>query len=462
MSAEQYTRGLAEYLGSAAKDPTLPPEVRAKAKQLLLDTLGSLIAGVQMPSGQVAARALGGFAGPGRSSIAGRADRVDPVSAAFVNGIQAHSDELDDSHFASLTHPGAVTVPSALSLAEHAGATGSQLLAAIVAGYDVQCRVALALDPRALMRRGFMPLSVCAAFGATAASSVILGLGAEDAEQALGLAGLQAAGLWACANEGTHMAKAIASGAPVRNGVTTALMVAAGYAGPTAIFEGADGVLGAFSDSSDATKLVAELGERFEIMLTSIKKHTCGGPIRGAVDGLFELMDEHRLVADDIENVTVHIARTACYIVDNRPDPAICLQYVVAVAAIDRVVNVRQVHSPERIFGEDVRLMQQRVTLLPDDEYEALWPQKRPTRIEVRTHAGQTYRTVVEEAVGSHKRPMTDQEISDKFRIATQGVISADVADSLIQLVADFESAEHVQQLGELLRTASSGAREST
>jgi 2-methylcitrate dehydratase PrpD len=452
----KYTGVLAEYVSSVAGAP-LRDDVRAKGKQLILDTLGSMIAGGHMPSGQVGASALGPFAGSGRSSIAGRADTVDPISAAFINGIKAHSDELDDSHFATLTHPAAVAVPTALALAEHVGASGRDVLTAIAAGYDTQCRVALALDPRALMSRGFMPLSVCASFGAAATGAVMLRLGADRVEQALGLAGLQACGLWACANEGTHMAKAIASGAPVRNGITCALLVSAGFAGPPAIFEGPDGVLGAFSDSSDPVPLVTELGERFEILLTSIKMHTCGGPIRGAVDGLFELMDAHGLVADDIENVTVHIARTACYIVDNRPDPAICLQYVVAVAAIDRVVNVRQVHSPERLEADDVRLMQERVTLLPDDEYEKVWPQERPTRIEIRTRDGRTFRTVVEEAIGSHKRPMTDAQVRDTFRVATSDVIDPEMAESIIAVIADFESADDVRRVGELLRATAGG-----
>jgi 2-methylcitrate dehydratase PrpD len=458
MSEAQYTRVLAQYLAGAADSP-LREDVQTKGRQLILDTLGSMIAGSHMPSGQVGSRALGRFAGPGTSSIAGRTDTVDPVSAAFINGIQAHSDELDDSHFATLTHPAAVTVPTALALAEHTGASGRAVLTAVAAGYDAQCRVALALDPRALMRRGFMPLSVCASFGAAASGAVMLRLDTDGVEQALGLAGLQACGLWACANEGTHMAKAIASGAPVRNGVTCALLVSAGFAGPPAIFEGPDGVLKAFSDSSDPEPLTDALGERFEILLTSIKKHTCGGPIRGAVDGLFELMDAHALDAEDLENVTVHIARTACYIVDNRPDPAICLQYVVAVAAIDRVVNVRQVHSPDRVEADDVRLMQQRVTLIPDDEYEKVWPHQRPTRISIRTRDGRTFQTVVTDAIGSHKRPMTDDQVREKFRVATGDVIAPEIAESIVDVVAGFDSAEDVRRLGELLRAtaASSG-----
>jgi 2-methylcitrate dehydratase PrpD len=126
----------------------------------------------------------------------------------------------------------------------------------------------------------------------------------------------------------------------------------------------------------------------------------------------------------------------------------------VAVAALDGVVNVRQVHSPDRIHGEDVRLMRQRVELLPDDEYEAVWPRERPTRIRISTYSGETYETVVHDAIGSYRRPMTDNEIHEKFATATGDVIGDGEIAELLSVMSDFETVEHVTALGRLLRAA--------
>jgi 2-methylcitrate dehydratase PrpD len=413
-TARTRTAELAAYVAGASFD-ALPATAVERAEQLILDTLGAMISGVHLPPAQGFRPFAAAHAGAGACTVFGSEVRADPVSAAFANAVAAHADETDDSHLASLTHPAAATVPAALALGEHRGADGATAIAAVVAGYDVQCRVSLALDPRDIMDRGFMPLAICAGFGAAASAAVMLGLDEDQTAAALGLAGLQAGGLWACAEDSTHLAKALMAGAPVRNGVTAALLAAQGCQGPPDIFEGRDGVLAAFSSRPSPGELTAELGERFEILRTSIKKHACGGPIRGAVDGVLEILATEGLVAADIDGVRVRIAPSACAIVDGRDDLAINLQHVVAVAAIDGVVGVVQTHSPARTRAADVQALRRRVALEPEPAFEPLWPAQRPTLIELRTTAGARHERRVEHPRGTPENPLTWDEVRAKF-----------------------------------------------
>jgi 2-methylcitrate dehydratase PrpD len=205
------------------------------------------------------------------------------------------------------------------------------------------------------------------------------------------------------------------AGAPVRNGITAALLAEAGCQGPPDIFEGRDGVLDAFSDRPAAGELTAELGDRLEILRTSIKKHACGGPIRGAVDGVLEILATEALSAGEIDHVRVRIAPSACAIVDGRDDIAINLQYIVAVAALDGVVGVAQTHDPDRIGAADVLALQDGVTRARAPVFEPRWPAQRPTLIELRTTAGAVHERRVDHPRGTPENPLTWDEVRAKF-----------------------------------------------
>jgi 2-methylcitrate dehydratase PrpD len=438
------TRDLAEYVaGAASIDP--PPEVIERARIVFLDTIGAIVLGTIQAPGRIARETLLGIAGHGRSHVIGAHQRTDVASAAFINAVQCHAHEVDDSHFASLTHPASTCLPVILAFAGRT-ITGRDALVSLIVGYDVQCRIAASLDPRVLHDQGFMPLALCGVFGSAAAAAASLRLSGAQTVDVFGLAGLQAAGLWACATDGTHMSKAFMSGFPARNGVVSALLVKGGFRGPQQILEGRDGILSAFGENSDLAPLSAGLGSAFEIMGTSIKRHACGGPIRGAVDALLEIMEAHAVRPEQISRITVELAVSACVIVDSRDDSTINLQHVMSVAALDGVVGVAQ-HSPERVAARDVRDMRAKIVLVRSNDFEKVWPTVRPARVTIELVGGSTHTAYVEHAVGSPANPLSWDRTYEKYLNTTRDVLVPTDARRLADRVMSMDTAEDLDAL---------------
>ena len=168
----------------------------AYARELLLDHLGCAARGGTVDTADAVARMLatvGADEGTALTAVVAKAP-LRPEWAVFANGVHAHSIELDDTHSASSLHPAVVTIPAALATAELEGASGEDLLTAIVAGYEVACRLGRALDPQVAYGKGFHPTAIVGPFAAAAATAKLLGLSAAELANAFGIAGSQAAG----------------------------------------------------------------------------------------------------------------------------------------------------------------------------------------------------------------------------------------------------------------------------
>ncbi|QJP13524.1 ATP-binding cassette domain-containing protein [Starkeya sp. ORNL1] len=438
------TRDLADYVADVGSlNP--PPEVMERARVVVLDTIGAIVLGTIQPAGRIARQTQLSLAGAGSSYVFGTEQRSDVASAAFINAVQCHAHEVDDSHFASLTHPASTCLPAILACADGT-MTAREALLALIAGYDVQCRVAASLDPRVLHDQGFMPLALCGVFGSAAVAAASLRLDGARTIDVLGLAGLQAAGTWACATDGTHMSKAFMSGFPARNGIVSALMARNGFRAPQQIFEGRDGMLSAFGKNSDPALLTKDLGSYFEIMGTSIKRHACGGPIRGAVDALLDIIKTHAVRPEQIARITVELAVSACVIVDSRDDSTINLQHVMSVAALDGVVGVAQ-HEPERVAAEDVRAMRGKVVLIRSEEFEKVWPTVRPARVTVTLADGVEHTSYVEHAVGSPANPLSWDQTYEKYSNTTKDVFTPADARRIADRVSSMETARDLDEL---------------
>ena len=189
------TTELATYC-SGLQLSDLPPEVVARTRLLVLDLVGNIVRGrhdaESTPALLAAASALGMVGGT--CSVFGDRTGYTAAGAAFLNGAFGHSLDFDDTHAAASLHPGAPVIPAALAAAEMMGASGADVLAGIVAGYEVILRVALALPAGDHYDRGFHPTATCGAFGAAAAAARVLNLDATGVENALGIALSQSAG----------------------------------------------------------------------------------------------------------------------------------------------------------------------------------------------------------------------------------------------------------------------------
>jgi 2-methylcitrate dehydratase PrpD len=252
------------------------------------------------------------------------------IEAALVNGMLAHSDETDDSHAPSHSHPGCAVVPAALAAGEQFGIPGQHFLRAVTLGYDVGPRVTRTLGGLPYqMETHRSAHSIAEDFGAAAAAGCAAGLNAAQMRWVLDYAAQQAAGIAAWERDTEHIEKSLVfAGMPARNGVTAALLIQLGGTGVEDIFSGTDNFLLAFAPKANPEGLVEKLGERYEITLTNIKKWTVGSPIQAPLDALEILMKKHPLAPAQVARVTVRVATSEANTVNNRDMPDICLQHM--------------------------------------------------------------------------------------------------------------------------------------
>jgi 2-methylcitrate dehydratase PrpD len=289
----------------------LPDEVVARAKLLVLDLAGSIVrGGAEADSTPSVRRALSalGLAGQGPATVLGDARGYAPPVAALLNGTFGHSLDFDDTHADSSLHPSAPVVPAAFAAGEMVGATGAQVLAAIIAGYEVCCRLGLALDPTRHYARGFHPTATAGVFGAAAAAGKLLGLDTERIAAAFGVAGSQAAGSLQFLVNGAWN-KRYQVGAAAMNGVIAAALAQQGFKGSSEPIEGKHGLLHGYTDDADQSKAVADLGTVYETMRVGLKPFPSCRYTHAALHGLLALRREMQLTVDDIESVTIGLHR---------------------------------------------------------------------------------------------------------------------------------------------------------
>ncbi|MBW1962074.1 MAG: MmgE/PrpD family protein, partial [Deltaproteobacteria bacterium] len=203
----------------------IPQEVVMRCKTVILDTLGVMIrASISKGASERILRFGSRFGRHGRSTLIGTNTKTDPITAALVNGTTAHDIiELDEVHGRANTHTAAVLVPAALAVTEDQAGSGKNLLSAVVLGFDIECRIGIALDNARVYGRAFHPTSIAGCFCAAVAAGHVLKLNKAQAQYALGLAGSQACGLIAWENESEHMSKSFQTGVAARNGVISPL-----------------------------------------------------------------------------------------------------------------------------------------------------------------------------------------------------------------------------------------------
>lgn len=454
------------------------PAVRDTARELLLDFLGVTLAGAaEEESARVAARyAIGqdmeanaeGSSGEASGSDAGGArlwafggERTSAELSAFAHATAGHSIEMDDVHNASSLHPGVVTIPAALAAAETRGASGDDLIGAIIAGYEVILRVGAAAGPGRIYERGFHPTAVCGAFSAAAASGKIMGLTAEQLVHAFGLAWNFAAGSTSFQSEGSW-AKRLQVGNAARSGVQAARLAKLGALGPAHVFED-DGFFHAYSGHCDASELNPSAGGEPRISEVSLKPFACCRYNHGPIDGLLELRRRHGIDADRVLRIKIGIASAGIGLV-GRPIDAkraprdgveaqFSLPYAAAIALIAGRAG-RAEHREPWLSDPRVRRLAQTVKVHADPEIDRRFPGKWPFAVRVEMDDGAVHEYEAEDCLGDPTRPLGREGVVDKFNALTEEIIKdaarARVADAVLTL----DSGMKVSDLLELIASA--------
>jgi 2-methylcitrate dehydratase PrpD len=443
---------LSTYI-SAAGTRALPAEVTEHAKYHLLDTLAAMISGSELLPGQAAQRYIRAHGEKGAATIAGSALTAAPVDAALANGVMAHSDETDDSHNASRSHPGCAVVPAALAVGEELGIDGVRLLRAVTLGYDIGTRVIMAMGGAAFSYGSSLSThSIAGTFGAAAAAASAASLDARQIRWALDYTAQQSSGIVAWRRDTDHIEKAfVFAGMPARNGVTSALLVQSGWNGVDDIFSGPDNFFLAYAPKAQPDRLVEKLGDRYEIAQTDIKKWTVGSPIQGPLDAIEAIRSKKPFEADQVQRVTVRLAPSVAAVVDDRDIPDICLQHMVAVMLLDKTVSFHAAHDKPRM--QDPATMRQRakVNLVRDEELAKFLP-VRVALVEIELADGVRLSERVSAVRGTPRNPMSRVEVIDKARDLIAPILGRETAERLIETVFAIEAVTDVRSLRPLLQ----------
>ena len=445
---------LSAYM-SEARDRALPEEVGEKAKHHILDTLAAMISGSELLPGLQAIKFARSYGGGKVATVAGSDVLCGPIEAALTNGMLAHSDETDDSHAPSQSHPGCAIVPAALAAGEKFGIDGRQFLRAVALGYDVGPRVTMTLGAEPYEHDSHRSThSIATNFGSAAAAGCAANLNAQQMRWLIDYAAQQSSGLANWAQDKDHIVKAFNfAGMGARNGVTAALVVQSGWTGVEDILSGADNFFLAYAPQADPSGLVDKLGERYEVARTDIKKWAAGMPVQAALDAIDNLRQRSPFEAAQVQQVTVRLANREMPIVDNRDMPDVCLQHMIAVMLIDKTLTFRSSHDRDRMRDPAVLRERAKVRLGPDEELERLMP-RRQAIVEVTLTDGSRLREHVDSVRGTAHNPMTREEVIAKARDLVTPVLGAEKGTGLIQQVLALETVKDVRELRPLLQRA--------
>ena len=444
---------LSDYM-SAAASRKLPDAVAEKTKQMILDTLAAMISGSQLPPGRFAIQFARAYGGARVATVAASNVVCGPIEAALANGLLAHSDETDDTHPLSQSHPGCSVVPAAWAAGEKFGIDGTRLMRAVALGYDIGPRFTAMLGKLQYMVASHRSThSLSGTFGSAAAAGCAAGLNAQQMRWLLSYTAQQASGLASWQRDTQHIEKAFDfGGMPARNGVTAALLVQAGGTAVDDILSGDDNFLLAFAPMHDPSMLIDKLGERYEITRTDVKKWTVGAPIQAPLDALDNLLKQNHFEPNDVQKIVVRVAADEAGIVDNRDIPDICLQHLMAVMLIDKTVSFKSAHDVARMKDPSVLKQRAKVLLVHDKDLEPLMP-KRVAVVQVTLGNGKTLSERVEAVRGTAANPMTRDEMISKARDLITPVLGAPKCQKLIDKVFALEEVKSIAEFRPLIQT---------
>jgi len=421
---ERITETLAAFCAAATPE-NLPPQTMEAARRFALDYAGVALRGSLEPSSRIAAQAAARLAPVGTegSTLIGYPGRTSPQYAALVNGVSLHGLELDDTHPQGGIHLGGTIFSAAFAMGERVGASGAEVLAAAVIGYEVAARLAMALPLAAHAGHGFHSTGTCGVFGAAATAARLLGLPAERFINALGIAGSQSAASLEYRTEGAWT-KRLHPGWAAHSGIVAAELAAAGFTGPHRIVEGRAGFLRSYSDAPDPLRVLAGLGADFQILRTAIKPHAACRHSQAAIDAIIALATEHDLTPEMVARIKVRIFKAALTSVaepperKRRPQSMVDAQFNIffasAGALMWRGVDVSS-YTPQTYASPALLALMDKVECVSDPELDRLFPKVWPAKVEIALNDGRQLERRVDHPLGDPENPLGWDALVAKF-----------------------------------------------
>lgn len=377
-----------------------------------------------------------------QAAILGRKERVDIANAAMINGISSHTFDFDDTHLKTIIHPAGPVASAVLALGEHIGASGREMIDALVLGIEVSCRVGNAVYPNHY-DRGWHITGSTGMLGSAAACSRLLKLDAARTQMALGIAASQPIGL---REQFGTMTKPFHPGGAAKAGLMAALMAKHGYTASKRALEAPRGLLQVFSDKTDWSEVTEKLGETWEIEINTYKPFACGIVIHPSIDGCVQLRNQHNLKPEDIKKVTIKVHSLVLELTGKKtPTDGLQAKFSVYHSCAAGIIFGRageHEYADEIVNRQDVVELRSKVEAIVDDSID-----EASSDVTIETNDGRTLHVFVEHAIGSVERPMTDEQLKAKFVDQSEPVIGKKRAEQAWTLSMQLASLTSVKDL---------------
>ncbi|MBN1849518.1 MAG: MmgE/PrpD family protein [Deltaproteobacteria bacterium] len=438
----------------------LPAETVEIAKKDILDTLGVAIAGSSELGGKELMTLVGDWGGKEESTIIMFGMKAPAPFAALVNGTTAHSLDYDDV-ILSTGHVGVSIIPAAFSIAERKGKVkGKDLIAAVVLGIDVECRLGEASKPLAL-GPGWLYTPLYGVFGAAGVAGKLLELDEDQMVNAFGIAYSHAAGTRQPVVDGA-LSKRMAAGLASQAGVFSALAASKGITGARDCFEGKFGLFNVYHRGEyNRETLLADLGKYFPIVNLGFKLFPACSATETAIEATLALVDEHNIRPEDVEQIIVHAgeySRNVCEPLEVKQNPRstvdaqFSIPWVVATALIKGKVTIED-FTAEAIKNQTILDVARKV--IPMVDAEVIGKDIFPAVVEIKMKDSNTvYSRRENVATGHPDKPLDWETLTGKFRdCARHGrkPLPDQNIEYIIQAINELENVDDVAEIIGLL-----------
>jgi len=415
---------------SGVRTEDLPADVTGQAVRCFVDWLGCTLGGSATPEG---ARVRAGIDaldpdGSRAAPIVGTSQRTSAASAALANGIAAHLLDFDDTFNPDRTtiHGSAPVWPAIAAASELVPVSGSAAVAAFVAGFEVQTRIAIAAGP-GHYDVGWHVTGTVGHIGAAVATARLLGLSAEQTLAAMGTGATQSAGMKVVYGS---MGKSLHAGKAAMDGLISGFLARDGFTSSGEPIEGHRGFLHLFSPDPVPERAVEGIGETWYLPRDGFKPYACGSLTHPPTQALLELRSEHALTAADVESVDAYVhdyVKTTTGLAEPRTglEGKFSIYHVLAVALADGAAFLDQ-FTDERVADPELVELRRRVHVHVDPEQT-----KESARVALRLRDGRTLERHVPHNLGTPDNPMTDGQLDDKFKALASPVLGGSRTEEL-------------------------------
>lgn len=441
-----------------------PAEVVERAKLLILDSIGCSLGGSRSPIGATVLSSFKPMGGNPESTLIGGGIKVPAVQAAFANGTSANALDFDDTYLSNgIGHPGSSIIPAALAVGEWKGATGREILTAIVTAYEVGNRIGLAIQPSPERYRHVWGVGTWQTFGAVVAAAKTMNLDKDRMFNAFGVAGATAPlpntqkWGWDISERPIHWVKE-PTGWPCWTGTLAAVLAENGFVGNRYILDGDNGFwIMAGSDQCDYGKMVHGLGQEYVVLNDmSFKPYSCCRWQHPALDGIRNIIRDRQLAPPDIESVVVNsfswVKSQEVYEPVSVVDAQFCIPYTAAMVIMGRKPGPAW-YTEEILRDPSVIALAAKVSVVVDPELEDRYVRQKDltARVEITTTDNRRFAEFIETPSGDPKHPPGDEALRSKFRNQAAYVLDGHEIDGVIRMVAEFDTLENIDGLMALL-----------